>query len=394
MRQDGQKKVTIATSIAPFGIEKQRLAVQTWTALGFSVVSLNIRNEIEKLQPIFQDIDFHEVKRDAKQQYGKPFVYVNDILDYLQTCDVEICGIVNSDIQLRAEKDFVSYISQQSKNSTVFASRIDIESVESASGELYGYGFDMFFFDRDLLQYFPKCDAFCLGIPWWDYWVPCMALKRKLNPKYLQDTVAYHVQHPINYSLKNWREVGIIFSEFYRPEVARDLKSLLDSEQIEELDRMLGPEITYSFILDFYQQAELLNYREDIDEENHLASVVDEIIFEDFNDFEDNPLETQSSLDQIVENHHPKPNATYLALIESAWSFYSDNQLTQMVQTLQQSLEHSPDQTLTQAISDWIERFTQFATEQGLEFDAYSFSCKPIWQEFIGSHLLARSGRC
>lgn len=249
MKTGNQQDVLIATSIAPFSIEKQKLAVQTWLDLGFSVVSLNIKDEIDKLQSVFEGVAFYEVKRDARERYGKPFVYVNDILQYLQECDVEVCGIVNSDIQIRAAQDFVSYIYDQAKGSTVFASRIDIDSAESITGEMYGYGFDMFFFDRDLLQYFPVCDAFCLGIPWWDYWVPCIALKKSLNPKYLQDTVAYHIQHPINYSLKNWREVGIIFTEFFKPEITHTLQELLDNGKLEDLDHQLGPEITYNFIL-------------------------------------------------------------------------------------------------------------------------------------------------
>ena len=108
---------------------------------------MNIQPEIDKLDSQFPEVHFSQVNRDGRQQYGKPFVYVNDVLHYLQEYGSEIVGIVNSDIHLRASSDFISYIQEQAHNSVVFASRIDIDTPQSIEGEMYGYGFDLFFFD-------------------------------------------------------------------------------------------------------------------------------------------------------------------------------------------------------------------------------------------------------
>lgn len=253
--------IVIATSIAPVGIEKQRAAIETWLELGFTVVSLNIQAEIDKLKPQFPEIIFHRVERDARQQYGKPFVYVNDVLSYLEGCGASIVGIVNSDIHLRTDLNFLSYLKTEAENSMIFASRIDIDSAESETGEMYGYGFDFFFFDRYLLKDFPVYDEFCLGIPWWDYWVPLTALQNNFNTKYLQNTVAYHVKHPINYSVKNWREVGIVFAKIFDRELGHHLQELLDTNRLEELDEELGPNVTYEFIQMVYQTTHLLKYQ-------------------------------------------------------------------------------------------------------------------------------------
>lgn len=386
-----QPNIIVATSIAPFEIEKQQLAVQTWLELGFSVISLNIRDEINQLQSSFEGVKFHEVKRDARKQYGKPLVYVNDLLKYLQGCEAEVCGIVNSDIHLRADKDFVSYIYRQTKGSTLFASRIDIDSIESVGGELYGYGFDMFFFDRDLLHHFPDCDTFCLGIPWWDYWLPCIALKKELNPKYLQDTVAYHVQHPINYSLQNWREVGITFTEFFNPEMAPVLQNLLETEQIEDFDRQLGPNITYNFILEFYQSAELLNYRKLTLESQNLSNMENEL------EIKSEPsvhsmLSGSSDLEvnSADRNSGELGRAPYDSCVRLAWEHYCEFRYDRMIQDLKKSLNYTSNQPKAQVIANWIEQFTNLAEQENYPFDAYLISNTPEWQNLMNLTLLQR----
>jgi tetratricopeptide (TPR) repeat protein len=253
-------EIVIATSIAPVGIAKQKAAIDTWLEAGFHVVSLNIQDEIDKLKPIFKEVNFYQVNRDGRKKFGKPFVYVNDVLNFLQEYGSAICGIVNSDIQLRIEDNFIPFILEQARDSFVFASRMDIDSEEDEMGEVYAYGFDMYFFDRTIIRQFPECDDFCLGVPWWDYWVIAIALQHKLNPKYIQNTMAFHIKHDMNYSLDTWRKVGITFSKFYDPPKVESLQEMLINEEIEDFDKLIGPVISYSFILDVNQKSQLLRY--------------------------------------------------------------------------------------------------------------------------------------
>ncbi len=76
-------KTLLATSIAPGNLENQKKAVQTWLALGFSVFSLNTKKEIELLACLYEEVNFYQVQRDAKEDCGKPIVYIEDILDFL-----------------------------------------------------------------------------------------------------------------------------------------------------------------------------------------------------------------------------------------------------------------------------------------------------------------------
>ena len=192
--------ITIATSIAPKGIEKQQRAVASWQGLGFRVVSLNTPAEIAALESHFPQIEFVAVHRHGKQLAGKPYVFLDDVLGYLRDASgSHICGIVNSDIILRAPCDLVDRLWREAKNTLVYGSRIDVRAAEDVEGSLYHRGFDFFFFDRAIIGRLPKTN-FMLGVPWWDYWVPIGFQLAGVQIKRLDSRIAYHVWHSTNYS--------------------------------------------------------------------------------------------------------------------------------------------------------------------------------------------------
>ena len=115
------KKVVLATSITPNRIEIQKMAINTWLNVGFTVVSLNTKEEVQMLQPHFPHIKFHIVKRSAKERYGKPFVYIYDFMSYLKNTNYKIVGIINSDIHFKGVKDdFIDFICKEASGSLVY----------------------------------------------------------------------------------------------------------------------------------------------------------------------------------------------------------------------------------------------------------------------------------
>ncbi|MEA5541942.1 glycosyltransferase [Limnoraphis robusta Tam1] len=221
--QDIKEKITIVTSIAPNNLEKQKTAIASWKSLGFSVVSLNTSSEIKQLQTLYENVTFHPVTRDAEAEVGKPLIYLDDILSFLQGQNSKVCGIVNSDVQLKADEKFYSWVLEQAENAVVFGSRIDIESSNELPGEIYDKGFDFFFFNQQFLTAFPKT-SFCLGLPWWDFWVPLIALQRGWTLKRLVTPIAYHLKHSVNYSNENWQKYGILFVEFFNSQLSSQLR--------------------------------------------------------------------------------------------------------------------------------------------------------------------------
>ncbi|MEG4244009.1 FkbM family methyltransferase [Microcoleus sp. MON2_D6] len=226
---NNRNSVAILTSIAPGNIENQRAAVESWLSLGFDAVSLNSREEISQLQPIYENVTFHEVKRDARAEAGRPLVYLDDLFVYLRDSGTKICGIVNSDIRLEADGDLISFICKQAENAVVFGSRTDVDSpAEQAAGEIYAKGFDFFFFDKELLKHFPN-SQFCLGLPWWDLWIPLIAQQKGLTVKYLETAIAYHLKHPVNYINDFWQKMGIHFTGFFQPDLSRKFQEMLSN---------------------------------------------------------------------------------------------------------------------------------------------------------------------
>lgn len=192
--------ITVATSIAPKGIDKQQRAIQSWRVLGFRIASLNTAAEIAELAPQFPGVEFIQVSRDGRSLAGKPYVFLDDVLDYLrQDSGSDIVGIVNSDIILRADSALTEYLVREAEGALVYGSRVDIKAADDTTGALYHRGLDFFFMDREVIERLPRTQ-FMLGVPWWDYWVPIGFQLNGVRIKRLDSRIAFHVWHPTNYS--------------------------------------------------------------------------------------------------------------------------------------------------------------------------------------------------
>jgi len=207
--------VTVATSIAPKEIEKQQAAIGTWLDLGMRVRSVNSAEEIRLLQPHFPEVTFVAAARDSREFNGRPLIYFDDILKSLDTDGSGTCGIINSDIHLRADGGFLEFIAREARNSFVYGSRMDIESADHSTGTYYDNGFDFFFFDREAIGLYPPT-SFAIGATWWDYWIVSVPLLRRYPVKKITSPVAFHVEHPRNWSQEEWYSLGCLFRSYLR----------------------------------------------------------------------------------------------------------------------------------------------------------------------------------
>jgi hypothetical protein len=198
----------LVTSIAPHNVENQQRAIESWLRLGFSVTSLNTPSELEQLKPLFPGVEFVPVPRDARADCGKPLVYLDDVVAFLRSRGSPVCGLINSDIHLRATPDIIRYLLAEARNSMVLASRTDVKTLDDATGEVYKFGFDVFLFDRAILDILPPTE-FCLGQPWWDYWFASRFINAPKNApckfplKLVAFPFAIHVRHE-----KYWDQGG------------------------------------------------------------------------------------------------------------------------------------------------------------------------------------------
>jgi hypothetical protein len=204
-----RNKAIIATSLAPGNEDIQRAAIESWRTNGFEVVSLNSKNEIEKIKRFYEGTSFIEVSRTADYIFGKPYIFLNDIIDFLGASEASLCGIVNSDIIMAIDPSIkAGLLSEARDRSLVYASRLEVQSLCDLNGSIYTGGFDMFFFSPDLCNRMPHSLA-SMGVTWWDYWFPLFAALKGYSLKKICSIIGYHVSHPSNWSNEQWTFMGL-----------------------------------------------------------------------------------------------------------------------------------------------------------------------------------------
>lgn len=217
------ERTLLVTSIAPHNIQNQQLAIESWMRLGFSVTSLNASSEIEQLKPVFSDVEFVAVEKDALQDCGKPLVYLNDVIEFLHANGSPVCGLINSDIHLRATSEMINYLIGQAKGSMVICNRTDVDTLDQDAGEIYKFGFDAFLFDKAVLDMLTPTE-FCLGQPWWDYWLASRFMQSpqtgpsKFAFKLASFPFAVHVRHEKKWDHSgNYQKYGLHFAKYLDP---------------------------------------------------------------------------------------------------------------------------------------------------------------------------------
>ena len=206
--------IAVITSIAPSRIDVQQRAVQSWIEQGFEVMSLNVQEEIDRLSDDFPGVHFVRAKRNGRKRLGKPYVFVNDMFAALRQSGRKVVGIINSDIILRAGEGLNDMLRREAGGSLLYGSRIDIDRLDDETGRHYNRGFDLFFMDRDIIRDMPD-NGFMLGMPWWDYWFPCLMLTRGIATKRIKNPGAFHLWHKPNYSTENSVAFGADFAEIF-----------------------------------------------------------------------------------------------------------------------------------------------------------------------------------
>lgn len=222
----------LATSLVPGrNLDLQHQAVASWQKLGFGVLSFNRADEIERLKQDFPGIDFHDPGRDASEVTGKPLIYLADILNYFVGHGTGVFGIVNSDILLDPSGDLRACMLKEARESLVVATRVEIDQPLSRQGRRNLWGFDAMFLDSGMARRFTDC-GFCLGMPFWDYWMPMTAALNGLPFKQIKSDVAFHVRHAEAWSDKRFlfshMFVKFLQDEIVRAEAARAQASLAE----------------------------------------------------------------------------------------------------------------------------------------------------------------------
>lgn len=195
--------ITLVTSIAPKNVENQKRAICSWTRQGFRVISCNVKAERQLVEPLFPEVEFVEVTRDAGELVGKPCPYIYDMLKVLEKKAGGICGIVNSDIHLRSiTREMYLFLLEEAEKSPLFMRRQEIKELscmDSLDSRMFFGGIDVFLFQKDLIHEIGD-DGLIMGQAMWDYWLPIMFDKHGIRIRELINPVIFHVTHTVQWN--------------------------------------------------------------------------------------------------------------------------------------------------------------------------------------------------
>lgn len=205
--------VTLVTSLMPGRNDLQRTAVDSWHDLGAKVLSVNSPDEIALLGELYPHVTFVAATRDARVDYGKPYVYLRDMIEVAGREPCDVVGIINSDIVLRSTNaEFLESIKAEALHSLVFGHRFDVDDIKSASdpavsGELYDGGIDWFLFPRKHNGIFSD-QPFIFGCPWWDLWLPILASRHKIDTFLAAGRLGFHQRHAQQWNPDTFNSLG------------------------------------------------------------------------------------------------------------------------------------------------------------------------------------------
>ena len=196
------------TSIAPVGIAAQVDKLATWHAAhGRPVFTVNHAREFDTfaadLPPWMIPVEV-----DFTRAYGRDYLPLRALRDGIARAagpTAERIVFTNSDIKVRGIDDVAALVTAPAD--LTFASRSDVRPDGTDAG-LYTDGFDVFAFSRDSLGVLER-DDLRLGMPWWDYMVPVLAILAGHTVRRLDDAVFPHVTHSQRWSEVAYQDIGV-----------------------------------------------------------------------------------------------------------------------------------------------------------------------------------------
>lgn len=175
------------------GAAYQRECLVSWRRLGFDIVSLNSRAEIEALSPLGYELSFREA--------GEGLPSINDFIRIIKEDPSPVAGIINADCMMAANGQVMSVVMEAARARACFAADA------RATGQGC-YGFDLFLFAKQHMNGLKFPPEITIGVPWWDYW---FAVAYHLAGGQLFAAPApmlVHLDHPQGWSRKTWLAIG------------------------------------------------------------------------------------------------------------------------------------------------------------------------------------------
>lgn len=194
--------VSIFTTINPYGDHSIQLnALKSWG--NYNVYSVNTIEEINILKDIYPNVVFLETTN-IYNENSKKLIKLDSILEKASQVDTNLVAIINSDIIL---SDKVSKIyNKKYIDGLLIATRWELDK-NNIEPYPFIHGYDFFLFPKTHISLF-KNKNYVIGRPWWDYWIPLIALKASIPVYHVKNKFIFHQTHQTNYDHESWVEFG------------------------------------------------------------------------------------------------------------------------------------------------------------------------------------------
>ncbi len=226
-------EVLLATSVPPsisratpgggdIGPAWLAACIGSWTAPGWSALSLNPAGECAPLRAAHPGLEIREAAPGVEDSYGRPGVWLDDILATLAASDAPVVGIVNADIRLDLSPAQRAALAARAAEEIVLCNRLEIRHPGQQDGRHYRYGYDLVLMPRAVASRLDMA-GFGLGLPWWDYWIALDALLAGLPVAVVQCNGIQHLTHSQAWKPLNWeRTLHVLLDKLARRQSCAD----------------------------------------------------------------------------------------------------------------------------------------------------------------------------
>jgi hypothetical protein len=177
------------------GPDYLRACVSSWRDAGYRIVSINGAEEAAAIADAFADVEIRVVARTGMERYGRPLIYMADMLSACDPSSDALIGIVNSDLLLCDPEGLARQLSHHDGRSVFYGARRDIaDPAAPQAGLRYAWGLDYFFFPGRAGHALPDA-GMLFGHNWWDYWFPTALALQGLRLMPARGLPVAHLQH-------------------------------------------------------------------------------------------------------------------------------------------------------------------------------------------------------
>jgi FkbM family methyltransferase len=188
----------------------QNQCIQSWHKAGLQVRSFNDPSEFSSLRS-FPGVEFISVTGSQTAQGAsdaRHFAPIKTMLKWAAAQDAPVL-IINSDIEIRLLPWQLTRARWLSDGGLCYFVRYNHDG-EIARAQREPYGIDAFMLHGRQAALFPE-SSLSMGQPFWDYWLPHTAAENHQPIFSLDSAVAFHRNHPQQWSWENWHLCALEF---------------------------------------------------------------------------------------------------------------------------------------------------------------------------------------